>query len=344
MRKIKREQTKRLVLGLVVFAAAVALGMPIGVHAQAGEECRTRDRIWSGLWAGANFDFSSIGECKYRSGDSAQQPQDQQAHPAPTTQSAPSLPHTQQSGLYVGLGDSVAAGAGLPLAAQPVNNDVVCRISPQAYPALVASGLGRSYINSACSGATAGDLVTKQRVNGPNIAAQLDTAYVYGVPAVVSITAGANDVRWADFIRKCFGSECGTRFDDTASRTLIAAMRVKLEYALADIQRRSGEQPPVVVLTGYYNPLSFACASQTTAINSDEINWLNGQVDAMNAAIQSAASKYPFARYVPVDFSGHELCTAEPWIQGQGETAPFHPTARGQYAIAEAVLNSLRVK
>jgi hypothetical protein len=36
------------------------------------------------------------------------------------------------------------------------------------------------------------------------------------------------------------------------------------------------------------------------------------------------------------DFTGHELCTPQPYVQGLGAAAPFHPTALGQLAIALA--------
>jgi hypothetical protein len=36
------------------------------------------------------------------------------------------------------------------------------------------------------------------------------------------------------------------------------------------------------------------------------------------------------------DFAGHQLCTPQPYVQGLGDAAPFHPTAAGQLAIALA--------
>ena len=35
-------------------------------------------------------------------------------------------------------------------------------------------------------------------------------------------------------------------------------------------------------------------------------------------------------------FSGHELCTANPYVQGPDDPAPLHPTAAGGLAIALA--------
>jgi len=35
-------------------------------------------------------------------------------------------------------------------------------------------------------------------------------------------------------------------------------------------------------------------------------------------------------------FAGHELCTADPYVQGPQDRAPLHPTATGELAIALA--------
>jgi len=35
-------------------------------------------------------------------------------------------------------------------------------------------------------------------------------------------------------------------------------------------------------------------------------------------------------------FTGHELCTADPYVQGPSDRAPLHPTATGELIIALA--------
>ena len=35
-------------------------------------------------------------------------------------------------------------------------------------------------------------------------------------------------------------------------------------------------------------------------------------------------------------FTGHELCTADPYVQGPSDPAPLHPTATGELIIALA--------
>jgi len=300
--------------------AVVTLGLagPVGaVSADANTSCD--NPIISGLWQGVNN--LALG----------------------TDSGCVSATPSQQSttGRYVALGDSVAAGLGLPPAA---GSDPACGVSTQAYPAQVAASLGMPYQNLACSGATAGDLVTEQHLSGTSrdIEPQLNMAFANGTPQLITITAGANDMYWQYFARQCYISTCGTATDQAITSWFRAVTAVKLGYALQSIQNRGGGSVPRVVLTGYYQPLSAACAQQLPAITSAESAWLNSQLASLNQTISSVSAGFSFARYAAVDFSGHELCTAQPWVQGINSNAPLHPTAAGQQAIAVAVLGQAR--
>lgn len=252
-------------------------------------------------------------------------------------------PSDASTSKYVALGDSVAAGLGLQRAD---DGDEACGLSSMAYGARVAASLQLSYTNLACSGATAGDLVTEQHLpdTSRDIEPQLDHAFANGIPQLMTITAGANDIQWSNFIRKCYAATCGTTTDKAAAKVLIAAMRLKLDYALNSIEERSDSgKTPQVVVTGYYKPFAKSCAKQQSRLMSKEISWLNDQTNALNQAITKAVAKHPkFARYAPVSFSGHELCTSTPWIQGLNDAAPFHPNETGQSKIAQVVLRKIK--
>jgi lysophospholipase L1-like esterase len=196
-------------------------------------------------------------------------------------------------------------------------------------------------MNIACSGATAGDLFTVQGVSGPNIPAQLTTAFANGTPQLMTITAGANDIHWAAFLKKCAASTCGTASDSSIANIYMTVLKFKLHYALSSIQARSHGTPPTVVMTGYYNPVSAACNSIDARFTPSELAWFSGEVAALNQTIQNVSSQYSFARFAPVDFTGHDLCSADSWVQGLQDPAPIHPTAAGQAAIANAVLTKL---
>ncbi|MEK7152643.1 MAG: SGNH/GDSL hydrolase family protein, partial [Patescibacteria group bacterium] len=252
----------------------------------------------------------------------------------------PSIATALESNRYVALGDSVAAGAGLPPGVG-ITEEQGCARSEQAYPYKVAASLGMSLEHLACSGAKVDEgLYGPQEVNGTAIEAQLDRAFAAGTPDLITVTIGANDARWSQFVSDCYTWRCGSHWDDARISAYLLDLRWELYLTLTNIQQRSDGTMPKVLFTGYFTPLSLAApnCNDTRNITTDEITWLNTQVAALNQQISDAVSWYGFATYVPIDFSGHELCTANSWIQGVQDPAPFHPTAAGQTAMARAIL------
>jgi lysophospholipase L1-like esterase len=84
-----------------------------------------------------------------------------------------------------------------------------------------------------------------------------------------------------------------------------------------------------------------SCAGMTL----DENRWVRQQGDALNAVIRTAAVA---TGAVFVDaagpFSGHEACTAQPWMEGVNLTdvaSSFHPNAAGQEQLARLVMAQL---
>jgi lysophospholipase L1-like esterase len=329
--KIKRLYA---VMGMLVAAGGLAFSSVAPARATSPgvvQGCEGQGTIVNGLWTGVNMATGMSGGC----GASSSATTDTQMD---TTQASVVAPHTG-TGRYVALGDSVAAGVGLPTVP---GSDPACGVSNQAYATLVAANTGLPYQNLACSGATVGNLFTEQHLSGTNrdIEPQLTRAFAGGTPSLITITAGANDIYWQYFIQQCSVRTCGTNADQVTARGLIRAMQAKLNYALYYIWAHSEGHSPQVILTGYYRPFSTACAQQQTALTATELAWLNGQNDALNQAIARTTAHYSFARFAPVDFTGHELCTADSWIQGPSDFAPFHPTVAGQQVMAQAVLDT----
>lgn len=275
-----------------------------------------QDLITNGLWAGSNFDVSGM------------------AGQRPTT------PPVANPNIYAALGDSVAAGYGLPYGTNATTTDKRCGRSPSAYPSHIAAATQKTLIHAACVGAKAGDLFTRQGVSGPNFGPQLKKAFSQGVPGLITITAGANDMYWRTYLQKCYVRTCGTSLDTKTTNALLALLETKYDLAMLTIQYKSGGNPPPVILTGYYNPLSAACSTIEPRFTAAEITWMNSRVQALNDTIQRISNRYAFVRYAPVDFTSHDLCSAAPWVQGPTAKAPFHPTAKGQRAIARAVVNA----
>lgn len=242
------------------------------------------------------------------------------------------------SGIYAAMGDSIAAGAGLAPEANPTVDDTRCGRSSQGYPNIVAQKTGLRLVNASCSGATVGDIVTKQGVPGPNITRQIDTAFSAGKPDLITITAGANDVHWVSFLRTCAATNCQSSTDNAIARGLISIMKIKMTFALQSISDRSGGSPPQVIVTGYYNPISNFCKGRQTFVSNQGIDFLNIQRDAINQAIRDTAAQFSFVSYASTNFTDHALCATDSWVQQLNDPAPFHPTATGQQHIAESVL------
>lgn len=313
---------KRLSITLIAVLTFFSGAVAVPVSAQ--EDVQVD--ISGNLWRGASFiDLNGTSE----------QTPEQQFLPQIGQPQAEIPGMATSSGIYAALGDSIAAGLGLD------DSDSQCGRSTEAYPYQVASAFNRPLLHAACSSATAGDLFTQQNVDGSDIPPQLDTAFASGVPTLITITTGANDVRWTSFLYKCYSGECGTTLDTFATNTLLSTTRVKLDQAFNEIRRRSNGSPPTVIVTGYYNPISAQCANLQSQVTRNEIRWINDQRRALNQAIKDSAANFSFVKFVPINFNGHDLCSSDPWVQGLNDPAPLHPTQAGQDAIARAIVNNL---
>ena len=242
---------------------------------------------------------------------------------------------------YVALGDSVAAGAGLPTT--NATSDELCGRSDQAYPYVFAEQINAGVKHYACTGAKVDDGLygSQERLN-TELFPQLDRAFMNGTPDVITMTIGANDARWTEFLRGCYTWECGTRAETYAGKAFRVDLRAELYYALYKIEQRSGDNPPEVLMSGYYMPLSddVSCVA-SDRITESEVAWLQSEFANLNEAIEDTADYFDFVTYVPVDFTGHELCSDDPWVQGITAEAPFHPTTEGHQAIGRAFVEAL---
>lgn len=238
------------------------------------------------------------------------------------------------SSTYAALGDSVAAGAGLE------TNTSICDRSTQAYPYSVAASTGLTLAHYACTGAKADEgIYDSQETSLATLPAQLDQAYASGTPDLITLTIGANDTRWTQFIRQCYYIRCGYGVDTARFNVYLVDLKLELNIIMAKIHTLSNGTPPQVIVTGYYNPLSSIKCSHTDDVTPSEASWLAARVNSLNSAISGTVAKYSYGEFAPVSFAGHELCSADSWVQGPSSAMPFHPTAAGQQAIAASVLS-----
>lgn len=109
---------------------------------------------------------------------------------------------------------------------------------------------------------------------------------------------------------------------------------------------------PEIVFTTYPDPLpeapvTFARCPDGAGLGSDELAYMHDLFATLNGALRDALDDVPSVRVVDPDpaFGGHRWCDRDPWVHGPSilvtdpsSRAPFHPTAAGQRAIADAVL------
>lgn len=249
-------------------------------------------------------------------------------------------PASQQT--YVALGDSVAAGVGL----QGASDSSACDRTNQSYPNLVASSLHDTLANFACSGATLpAGILGSQNVNQLLVAPQLQQLFGHSKPNLITLTVGANDAHWTSIIAKCYTAVCGTAQDTAAVNASLNTVASNLRAALSQIQQHYRGIVPRVMLTGYHQVFPTALPASCTdlaGIDASELTWVRQLETNLNDTIRAAASGYSFATFAPINFSGHELCTANPWVQGLADKQPYHPNAAGQAAYAAQILSALK--
>ena len=234
---------------------------------------------------------------------------------------------------YVALGDSVSAGIGLPSA----SDSSACNRTDESYPFVLAKSLNYSLTNVSCSGATiAAGISGKQDVNKLLVDSQLDQLFAMQKPDVITLTVGANDAGWLDILTKCYTAVCGTTEDTNAITAKLTTLTQNISTVLNTISTHYNNSGPKIVVTGYYLPVSTTetCAD-TTGITTTEATWIANMLGQLNNAIQAAATST--ATYVPINFTNHELCSQESWVQGLQERAPFHPNELGQKNIANSI-------
>jgi hypothetical protein len=102
------------------------------------------------------------------------------------------------------IGDSTAAGLGLPGLAHPGKLDRACHRSKDAYSADLAAVNHWHVLNLACSGATIpAGLLGTQKLSKVTAPAQLSEAMKATHASVVIVSVGANDVGWSGLLRLC---------------------------------------------------------------------------------------------------------------------------------------------
>ncbi len=255
----------------------------------------------------------------------------EERRPLPTA-AGPTLPQIEA----VVLGDSTAAGLGGPPLPNPTPADEACQRSAFAFAVTLARVNGWEVDNLGCSGATiAGGVLGAQYAGDRRIPAQLSVAKRATEVKAVIVSVGANDMHWSVLVHLCAAS------DTCDNRALTAYFQRALNGFTQDyytLLRQLTAMPgaPLVVINQYYAPFvrTPACLA-SSGLTSAKIDVLLDRLNVLNEVLAKGAETFGFQTVRP-DFSGHELCTDQSYVQGLEEPAPLHPNARGQLVIALA--------
>jgi hypothetical protein len=253
--------------------------------------------------------------------------------PAAPPPAGPAHPGVQA----VVIGDSTAAGDGLPQAPGADALTRACSRSPDAYANALAAVNAWQVLNLSCSSATIenGLLGVQVLGDGQIAPAQFGEATQATKAKVIIVSVGADDVEWSVMTRLCVSAAgCGDKVSAAYFGSLLDQFTRDFYQLLTDLV--SLQARPAVVINEYYDPFgaSLSCLSRyglTTATAAE----LTARLGELNQVLAQGAQAFGFATATP-DFAGHELCTADPWVQGPGDPAPLHPNASGQLAIALA--------
>jgi hypothetical protein len=253
--------------------------------------------------------------------------------PPPQPAQGRPLPGTQA----VVIGDSTAAGDGLPRAANASPLDRACGRSPDAYASVLAAVNDWQVLNLACDSATIenGLLGVQVLADGQVAPAQLTEATRATHASVVIVSVGADDLQWSVMTQLCASSAvCSDKVSAAYYGSLLGQFTRAYYQLLGQLATLPAK--PKVVVNEYYQPFgsSVSCLNRYR-ITGAKATVLGSRLGQLNQVLSEGALAFGFSVAVP-DFAGHQLCSQDPWVQGSGDPAPLHPNASGQLAIALA--------
>jgi lysophospholipase L1-like esterase len=258
----------------------------------------------------------------------------------------------RNAGEYVALGDSYAAGPGIPVAA---GVPVGCGRSSQDYPSLVFAGAHfSSFRDVSCGGATITDLTESQRTRVGGNPPQLNA--LTSEVSLVTLTIGGNDIGFNLIVSTCLarsrsqptGAACQAYFAQNGHDVLaqrIASAAPKLLAVLRQVNQRAPQAKVLVVGYPAILPASGGGCSEAP-FSAEDISYLNQVFRSLNAMLEAQADAAG-DHYVDTATSsaGHDLCRAPGirWVEGvapDSPAAPFHPNALGMHNSAAQVLGA----
>ncbi len=242
------------------------------------------------------------------------------------------------------IGDSTAAGWGLPWGPNPSDEDKACGRSPDAYSADLAVANNWNVLNLACGSATIlnGLIGPEVLYDGQVAAPQFPQAEAASHAKLIIVSVGADDLSWSVMTRLCAATTvCNDKVSGAYFSQLLDSFTRNYYELLSDLDRLPGH--PAVLVNEYYSPFgsSIGCLRQYGMTPAKE-KVLLSRLSRLNTVLAQGAGLFGFGVADP-QFTGHELCTYDPYVQGPADPAPLHPNAAGELAIALADEQTLPV-
>ncbi|MCW2792118.1 MAG: Lipase 2 precursor [Nocardioides sp.] len=273
--------------------------------------------------------------------------------PTPTTtpSGTPTAEATSRYPTYVALGDSYTAAPLVP----DTDTSNGCLRSSNNYPALVAAAMpGTRLYDVSCSGADTASMTGVQRTGDQEQPAQLDA--LTKDTDLVTLGIGGNDFDlFGTLVGVCpqlrssdpTGNPCERQLSNGGQDRLTQDLRgiqAHVAAVVAEIRERAPHATVVVVGYPQILPPKGTCPQLLALATGDyayarRIN--QGLADAVERGARGADA------YVDVfrASAGHDICSADPWVNGMAtdvsRALAFHPFAAEQRAVADLVLDQL---
>ncbi|MGX4687798.1 SGNH/GDSL hydrolase family protein [Streptomyces sp. JNUCC 63] len=249
---------------------------------------------------------------------------------------------------YVALGDSYTSGPGIP---RQVDAD--CARSDSNYPSIMAAERKvAAFKDVSCGGATTEEMWKPQGTND----AQLDA--LRRDTDLVTVQIGGNDIGFGSIISTCAGlgaqqptgNPCQRHYASSGIDQLtlnIARTAPKVDRVLRAVHARAPHARVLVV--GYPDllPDDGSGCFPSVPFASKDFPYLRDTEKRLNLMLRMVAA-WNRAEYVDTygPTRGHDMCKApaDRWIeplQPASPAAPAHPNAKGEEAMARAVLKVL---
>jgi lysophospholipase L1-like esterase len=229
------------------------------------------------------------------------------------------------------------------------NRTDLCHRSAAAYPRQLHVRAAILLTFRACSGAVAANITTSSRYGEVP-----QDQWVDARTNLITISIGGNDAGFATVVPACLLD----LLPCTPSDPLVSLRITHLATVLPGVFEALKQRAPhsLILVLGYPDIFPSVLADSQSCdlltffkhgIGHTTLAGLRGVAHELDEVI-AAAARSAGVEYVNIEssFAGHELCTAQPWVNGLElpYSGSFHPNALGQRELAALVSAAINVR